>query len=190
MATVDPTWIRPEPGWTCPECGFAFDACDPTGTPGAVRAFGAKYRVPLARGLPGEDLDALLRIRPRSGAWSALEYACHVRDAFAAYDHRIATVLAEDRPTFSRLDRDRVAVDSDYNAQRAANVVDALDANAGALADRLASVPADGWARIGVREDLEMSVEWMARNAVHEGSHHLLDIGRVLRAARQAGAGG
>ena len=32
-----------------------------------------------------------------------------------------------------------------------------------------------------------MTVAWMARNAVHEGQHHLLDIGRALRAARQAG---
>jgi hypothetical protein len=27
-------------------------------------------------------------------------------------------------------------------------------------------------------------VDWMARNVVHEGEHHLLDVARALRAAR------
>ena len=38
---------------------------------------------------------------------------------------------------------------------------------------------------LGVRDHLEMTIDWMARNVVHEGTHHLLDIGRSLRAARQ-----
>jgi hypothetical protein len=30
-----------------------------------------------------------------------------------------------------------------------------------------------------------LTVDWMARNVLHECGHHLLDIGRVLRAARE-----
>ena len=48
--------------------------------PDALRAFGKRYRIPLTRGLKGEDLDALLRAHPIEDTWSALEYACHVRD--------------------------------------------------------------------------------------------------------------
>jgi hypothetical protein len=185
MSTVEGSWVVPGPGFVCAECGFDFDACDPVGSAALVRRFPARYRVPLERALPGEDLDALLRFRPPSGGWSALEYACHARDCLALYEARIAVTLAEDRPSFPRMNRDQRAVDADYNRQDPRVVVEDLAVNADALAVALESIPGDGWARVGMREDFEMTIDWMARNAVHEGQHHLLDIGRTLRAARR-----
>lgn len=185
MSIADGPWIRPEPGFVCPECGFAYDGCDPSTSAATVRGLPARYRVPLERSLPGEDLDRLLRSRPATGGWSALEYACHVRDSFALYEARIRVTLAEDRPSFPKMNRDQRVVDQAYNRQDPGAVGDELLASAATLAAELESVPADGWSRVGVREDLEMSVDWMARNVVHEGQHHLLDIGRALRAARR-----
>jgi DinB superfamily len=181
---VDPGWIRPEPGWVCPECGFDFDAFRVADSPGVVRSFGRRYRIPLTRGLSGEDLDALMRTRPASGGWSALEYACHVRDALGLYDSRIATVLVEDRPVLAPMHRDELALEQNYNGQGVASVADELARAAEGLAARIESVPADGWARVGLRDGWEMSVDWMAHNAVHEGEHHLVDVARALRAAR------
>ena len=86
-------WVYPAPGWVCAECGFDYDACAPATTPKTLRGFGRRYRIPLVRGLPGEDLDGLLRMRPDPQTWSALEYACHTRDGFALYEHRIGVVL-------------------------------------------------------------------------------------------------
>ena len=186
MSIDDGSWVIPEPGWVCPECGFDFDACDPAGTPALIRAYAGRYRVPLERGLFGEDLPALLRTRPAAGRWSALEYACHARDSFALYDDRVTTTLKEDRPSFPRMHRDQLAIDRDYNHQDPAVVAAQLAAGTQALAVELEYVPADGWTRVAYREDLEMSVAWMARNTVHEGRHHLLDIGRALRATRRA----
>jgi len=183
----DGPWVIPEPGWVCPECGFDFDACDPRETPALLRAFPDRYRVPLERGLPGEDLDAILRARPSPTTWSALEYACHARDSFALYDERVTTTMKEDRPSFPRMRRDELVVERDYNHQDPAEVLTGIVAAIRALAVELEYVRDDGWDRRAYRDDLEMSVAWMARNAVHEGRHHLLDIGRALRAARQAG---
>jgi hypothetical protein len=59
-----------------------------------------------------------------------------------------------------------------------------IDAVTSALAERLASLDPGDWSRSGVREGEELSIHWLAVNAVHEGSHHLLDIGRALRTAR------
>ena len=184
MTAVDPTWDPPRPGWVCAECSFDHDATDPRSAADTVRSFAKRYRAPLTRSLPGEDLDTVLRARPGPASWSALEYACHVRDALALYDHRIRLVLEEDRPSFPKMGRDEVAVARDYNGQDPVTVADELATAAERLASRLDAVPDAGWRRVGVREDLEMSVEWMARNAVHEGAHHLLDVGRALRAAR------
>lgn len=184
MTTTEDGWVFPEPGWTCSECGFVYDDCAPADMPELVRGFVRRYRAPLTRGLPGEDLDALLRARPPAGGWSALEYACHARDVFGVSQYRIAKVVAEDRPSFQRVDPDQGAADRNYNNQDPAVVVDELAAAAEALAVQLEGVPADGWDRIGTRDDLELSITWMGRNAIHEGTHHLLDVARTVRAAR------
>jgi hypothetical protein len=185
VTQVDPTWIRPEPGWTCGECGFDFDASAPADAPDQLRAYGKRYQAPLTRGIRDEDLAAMLRSRPDGdGTWSALEYACHVRDALAMYDHRVAKILEEDRPSFRAMGRDEAAVTLAYNEQDPPTVGAELAAAADALATRLASVSDDEWSRIGLRDDFEMSVDWISRNARHEAHHHLLDIGRTLRAAR------
>jgi len=177
-------WDPPRPGWTCRECGFNYDATEPASTPEVIRAFGRRYQPPFTRGLPGEDLDALVRVRPSPERWSALEYACHVRDALALYDERIGRVLTEERPELPPMGRDEVVVERAYNSQDPLHVLEGLAAAAEGLAGRLAAVTADGWDRVGVREGEELSVAWMARNSVHEGDHHLLDIGRVLREVR------
>ena len=126
----------------------------------------------------------MVRTRPTREVWSALEYACHVRDALGVYHFRIDKVLTEERPSFPMMGRDDLPEKLRYNEQNPAVVVDELAAVADRLADLLASVPADAWDRIGVREGEELSIAWMARNIVHEGNHHLLDIGRVLRTVR------
>jgi len=104
-------WVYPAPGWICAECGFDYDACAPSTTPKTLRGFGRRYQVPLVRGLPGEDLDGLLRMRPDPRTWSALEYACHTRDGFALYEHRIGVVLVEERPLLPRMRRDELVVE-------------------------------------------------------------------------------
>jgi len=168
----------------CEECGFDYDALDPADVPAAIRGFAKRYRAPLSRFLPGEDGDALLRQRPAPGTWSALEYAAHVRDVFDSYDRWIRQTLDHDRPPLEGAGPEDLAVERRYNDDDPAAVAEALAANAERLADTVASVPADGWDRVGLRGGGERSVRLSARRAVHEGSHHLLDIGRGMRALR------
>ena len=49
--------------------------------------------------------------------WSALEYACHVRDVFRLYDERLHLMLDEDDPTFANWDQDATAVADHYDEQ-------------------------------------------------------------------------
>lgn len=177
-------WEPPRPGWTCPECGFDYDALEPSDACGVVSGLGRRYRVPLTRGLPSEDLDAVVRTRPAPSVWSALEYACHVRDCLDLYRLRINRVLREHQPTLAPMNREAIAVDRHYNEQDPSVVADELGKAAEQLAERLAGLGPDDWTRFGTREGDRLSVGWMARNVVHEGNHHLLDIGRVLREAR------
>jgi len=152
----------------------------------AIRGFGRRYRAPLTRLLPGED-ESILRTRPAPETWSALEYAAHVRDVFERYAGWVGVMLAEDRPALEGPSPDEMVVARSYNTQSPTVVVEELVERAEALASTFESVPDDGWHRAGTRRGQEPSVEVLARRAVHEGSHHLLDIGRGLRTVR-AGA--
>ncbi|HEX2047328.1 MAG TPA: DinB family protein [Acidimicrobiales bacterium] len=169
----------------CDECGFVYGDLAAGDVPTAIRSFGKRYRAPLTRFLPGEDGDWLLRQRPAPETWSALEYAAHVRDVFAWYDGWIRQCLTEDRPVLEGPGPDEAADLRRYNEDDPAAVADALAANAERLASTVEGVPPDGWERIGLRRDEERPVLFTARRAVHEGSHHLLDIGRGLRAVRE-----
>jgi hypothetical protein len=177
-------WDVPRAGWTCQECAFDFDAADPVAIAESIGKVGKRLRAPLTRGLKEEDLDAVLRTRPEPDHWSALEYACHVRDALHINIERVNAVLAQDRPEFQAFGRDQVVIDQNYNGQNPTTVADEIDAEAAALAAAFQSVPTGAWDRCFVRGDLEFSLDWMARNVQHEVDHHLLDIGRTLRHVR------
>lgn len=171
---------------SCEECGFSDEGVTPADVVEALRKFGKRYRAPLTRFLPGEDGDAVVRTRPAPDVWSALEYTCHVRDVFGWYDERVRASLVEDRPELPGLEPDEAAAQGRYNEQDPVEVADALAASAERLAATFESLPDDGWDRVHLRRGHERSVLFTARRAVHEGNHHLLDIGRGLRAVREA----
>ena len=168
----------------CEECGFTDEGVTPADVVEALRRFAKRYRAPLTRFLPGEDGDALLRTRPAEGVWSALEYAAHVRDVFDWYAGRVERILAEDGPVFDPVDPDQAAADGRYNEQDPVAVADGLVANAERLAALFEAVPEGAWDRSGLSRGEPRSVLFYARGGVPEGNHHLLDIGRGLRAVR------
>ena len=175
---------------SCPECGLDYESMPLAEAIAAIRGLPRRYRAPLTRLLPGED-DSVLRARPSPETWSALEYAAHVRDVLGWYEGWVRQIQAEERPALEGIDSDEAAVAHRYNEQDPRAVADDLAARAEALAATLEAVPADAWERVGLRHGEERSVATHARRAVHEGSHHLLDIGRGLRAVRnQARAAG
>lgn len=175
------------PDWQhdrCAECAFDPAGVSPTELPEKIAGLGRRYTAPLTRLLPGET-DAVLRAHPVPGTWSGLAYACHVRDVLSLFDARIGRMLAEDNPDLGWWDHEGAVERDGYDAQEPSAVAAAVSANAVALAGTLAAVPVEGWERTGVRRAGEVfTVLGAGRFTLHEGSHHLLDIGRVLRAAR------
>jgi hypothetical protein len=179
----------------CAQCGFDYDELDHAAAVDRLNSFGRRYTAPMTRGLPGESLDELVRAHPLAGAWSTLEYACHVRDVFAVQQERLDRALNEDRPAFERMGggigRDELAVRDRYNEQEPTVVAEDLARNGAALAGSFEALSDDQWPRRFIygypQSDDERDVTWLAAHTVHEGHHHLLDVGRVLRAARGRG---
>ena len=171
----------------CEECGFDYDGVADAEVGGKLRDFGRRYRVPLTRGLKGEALDDLVRAHPQEGVWSALEYACHVRDVFAVQRERVEQALVAGELAYTPMGREQRVIDDRYNEQGPAAVADQLAANADAMAATVEAFTPDQWQIGGVYGypvPTQRDLRWLARHTIHEGHHHLLDVGRVLRSAR------
>jgi hypothetical protein len=182
---MTPDWTGPD--WQhdrCAECAFDPGAVGPGELAEKLAGLGRRYTAPLTRLLPGET-DDLLRAHPVEGTWSALAYACHVRDVLDLFHQRIRSMLTEDNPTLGWWDHEAAVELDGYDSDDPAAVAAAVGEHATALAGTLAAVTGDAWDRTGVRGASEVfTVLGAARYALHEANHHLLDIGRVLRAAR------
>jgi hypothetical protein len=168
----------------CGECGFDPDDLRPPNLPVAIRSFGRRYRAPLTRGLTGEDLDDVVRRSPSEGVWSALEYGAHVRDIFRVCDDRVRCALSDIEPDETEVDWEaKVAAASPTLGREA--VADDLDDAADTFATTLAELNDDEWGLPTITgRGKPVTIAELATMAVHEGSHHLLDVGRVLRTAR------
>ena len=173
----------------CEECGFDGDVMTNDELVAACRGFARRYRAPLTRFLPNEDGDALLKRRPAPEVWSALEDAAHTRDVFAFYRERIERVLAEDRPTLHAVGFGNREEERTYNDEDPAATADGVTGEAASVAALLESLDEAQWARVGLASDgsgAERTVRVLVERVVHDAHHHLLDIGRSLRAAREA----
>ncbi len=172
-------------GWVCPECGVDYDTISPSDAVVALRSFPRRYRAALTTFEDDEgDPEAAIRRRPAPDTWSALEYTGHVTDLFDTIDESIRRMLVENRPELGFWDPDQRAAERRYGEQDAGAVLESLRAVATRMADRLERVVADDWTRTGVFPWGERDVLTMARNAVHEGAHHLRDVERGLQQVR------
>ncbi len=163
----------------CDECGLVYASIPVTDIANALGAFGPMYRARL------EGEPAALRARPSPEVWSALEYACHVRDVLDVQRGRLRLALAEDCPTFVPMGRDERVTRDHYNEQDPLVVADQLDAAAVAIGAEFAGLRDEQWERTAIYNwptETERSMVWLGRHTIHEGRHHLRDIDAGLSA--------
>jgi len=116
--------------------------------------------------------------------WSAVEYASHVTDVFRTFDDRVRYALAGEEPDDPVVDWEALVAAAAPGLKREVAADDLAEAAEG-LATTLSELHGREWALPGLTgSGREVKVVELATIAVHEGSHHLLDTGRVLRAAR------
>jgi hypothetical protein len=164
--TKDWTWVLSQP---CPECGFNPASLHPSDVADQIRNDATAWVRRL--GEPG------VRTRPQPAVWSTLEYGCHVRDVHRIFNHRVQLMLEEDEPQFPNWDQDETAVADDYASQDPATVATELFDAAGVVADTYAGVPADAWARRGLRSNgSEFTVATISIYHLHDIVHHAHDV--------------
>lgn len=162
------TWVLERP---CPDCGFDATTVDVARLGDLVRENAAVWPVILAAP------DAARR--PCESQWSALEYACHVRDVFRIFDERLRSMLETDDPDFENWDQDAAAVERAYGTQDPAAVADELMDAAAGCAARFDMVTPEHYGRTGNRSDgSRFTIESFGRYFIHDPIHHLDDVAR------------
>ena len=168
--TKDWTWVLTRP---CPECGYDAARVTRESLAPRIRSNAASWREVL--GAAPERV----RNRPDVGVWSALEYACHVRDVHRLFAQRLELMRQQERPVFDNWDQNETAIAQRYGEQDPAVVVGELPEAAEHVSAIYADVTGAGWQRCGERSDgAVFTVESLGRYHLHDVEHHLWDVRR------------
>lgn len=151
--------------------------------------------IELVRRVPGgvravaSGHDALaLRARPTERMWSAVEYACHLRDIYAIYTIRLHRTRVEMSPVLEPMLDDLRAARFRYNDRAIDCVLAELADNVDGFLEEAGMQDEVSWARLARRRPSEQrSARWLLRQAAHEGVHHIGDIAAVLDGTRSQG---
>ena len=165
---------------TCLECGFRSELVELDEIAARLRSLGPSFAGVLHGVGP-----ALAARRPAPSVWSALEYACHVRDVLLVQRDRAVLAQVEDTPSFARMHRDERVALCHYDAQPADEVLGQLAMAAGLCAIVFDGLNQAAWTRRLIYnwpEATEHDLAWLGRHTLHEGHHHLMDVRRVLAA--------
>jgi hypothetical protein len=174
--TKDWTWVLDR---TCEFCGFDSRHVATADLAEAIAGLVPPWRHVLTRADVAE--------RPAPGVWSALEYACHVRDVFEVFAERAELILTDDDARFHDWDGDATAIAERYWQQDPAKVADELALRGRHVAAVFAGAPEHAWGRRGLRSNGSVfTLESLGRYLLHDVMHHLADVaGSVPRPAGQ-----
>lgn len=163
---------------TCAACDFDGAHYDDAALLAAIRDLGPRWRALLA------DAGDYLRIRPAPEVWSALEYTAHSRDITAIHAFGVEHALTNDEPVLPPLDGDALMASAaaDYNAEDVTATLDGLAAETTKLASNAETD--SNWERGLTVGDSRMSVRGMLEHALHDSTHHLVDVRRGLEQLR------
>jgi len=163
----------------CPDCGYDASLIEIDGFDQALEFEGSAWD----RWLGSVD-DAGVRAHTVEGVWSALEYACHVRDLLAVFAARVDKMREGEQNPIEWWDHEASVVDDRYNEQVVADVADAIANNAMILSAATIGVDGDMWSRSAERRPGEVfTMTGLIRFALHESFHHRMDaVDAVSRA--------
>lgn len=171
----------------CNSCSFIYADVNAMAVPGRLAAFGTRYAALLLPTDRSAGWSDMLCTRPAEGVWSALEYACHVRDVFLMQRERLYTALVEDTPAFVPMYREQRVTLARYNAQAPEEVVTQLATAARLIAQVFEALDAAQLQRRCIYNfpaPTERSLLWVGQHAIHEGEHHFRDIEQGIARVR------
>jgi hypothetical protein len=156
----------------CDECGFNGEGWSDVGAQTALDDLPPRF----ANAVAGLTPDELFR-RPVDGQWSIAEYADHVREVLYGMRFLLDTAVAQpgtdlgESPS-TRLQPEPRPVDIDL-------ALAGIEREANLLRYSLSELTASEWQSKVMLDGDWVDPHWIARHAVHDSTHHLLDIERL-----------
>ena len=159
----------------CDECGFDGDDWSDEAAVNAIEALPVQWRNAVA-GVNNADAQR----RPIHQVWSIAEYADHVRETL--YTMRVVLDIAVAHPGTDLGEPSEPAFAPAPQPIDVAAAVAAIDTEAHQLAARLRQLGPSAWeSEITISAQLH-DPRWICRHALHDASHHLLDVDRLKAA--------
>jgi hypothetical protein len=159
----------------CEQCGFDSEEWTDIGAMEAIATLPARWRDAVS-GLTSDQLHH--RLVPEM--WSIAEYVDHVREVLFGMRFVLDTAVGQPgtdlgEPPEPRFDPEPRAID-------VGAALSGIDREASALRDRLAELPDSAWNSKVTAGGDAIDARWIARHAVHDATHHLLDVDRLREA--------
>jgi MOSC domain-containing protein YiiM len=162
---------------TCDGCRFEGSHYSHIDARKSLRTMATRWR------WAAEDVDeAVLACRPAPTVWSPTEYAAHTADVVWSVSYLLHQMTTRDVEPLSGLHPTDASPDDPPPSTTFAESIARLEANALRMDDEVAHLTPSQWARSVVVEGDSVDTEWVVRHAVHDASHHLMDVGRGLHA--------
>ena len=156
----------------CGECGFDSDDWSDATAIAAIEGLPFRWAEAVA-GLAANDL---LR-RPIPQMWSVAEYADHVREVL--FGMRFLLETATSRPETDLGDSPPQQFPSRPRQIDIEAALSGIDGEACSLGRELYALTPHDWALTVTFDGTSVDPHWIARHAVHDATHHLLDIDRL-----------
>lgn len=156
----------------CSECGFDGGDWTDRSAVDAIAQLPDRWRV-AADGLSEFDASR----RPLPDVWSIAEYADHVREVL--FGMRFLLESAIDQPGVNLGSSPPSGFDPEPADIELGRALDGIEREASALAGRFAELEPESWGVAAVVDGDVVDAHWICRHAVHDASHHLLDVDRL-----------
>jgi hypothetical protein len=156
----------------CEECGFDGAGWSDAEAFDVIAELPERWRAATA-GISAADV----RGRPIAGVWSIAEYVDHVREVLFGMRFVLDSAVAEPgidlgagpEPAFEPSPR-HIDVES---------ALAGIAREAESLRQRLREINPRDWDSTAIVGDHEVDAHWISRHAVHDATHHLLDVERL-----------
>jgi len=156
----------------CAQCGFDSDLYNRSDTITSQTVIPAVLRAAI-EGLDGD----VLRRRPDDSTWSIAEYIDHVREI--AFGNRFAIESALAEPGINLGEPPAGGLTAGLKDVDVTAALAGVEKEYGAMRELLESLDDEQWQATATVSGDELPVGWFARHVVHDGLHHLEDIGRI-----------
>lgn len=156
----------------CASCGFDSDLYNRADTISSQRI------VPKVLAASTEGLEpSVVSARPDDATWSIVEYVDHVREV--VFGNRMAIELARNEPGVDLGDPPDMGITSIQKTLELPTALEGVESEYEQLEGLLRGLADDDWRSTAILSGEPHSVGWFARHVLHDGLHHLADIGAV-----------